>query len=147
VIPVSTRSHRPETTQPIAAGKGVNYSMEKSVKELLKEGAFKVNGSLWIEGDGQRFFGPGPVCLLEHIEKTGSISKAAKAMGMSYKKAWDIVNRLNGMAAVPFVMTSIGGEDGGGSAISAEAKEIIAWYRALRERFQLFLENESVVLK
>jgi molybdate transport system regulatory protein len=121
--------------------------MEKPVKELLKEGAFKVNGSLWIEGDGQRFFGPGPVTLLEEIERTGSISKAAKAMGMSYKKAWDIVNRLNGMAAAPFVMTSIGGEDGGGSTISAEAKEIIAWYRALRERFRLFLENESSALK
>ncbi|HEY4335275.1 MAG TPA: ModE family transcriptional regulator [Puia sp.] len=121
--------------------------MEKNVKDLLKEGAFRVNGSLWIEGDGQRFFGPGPVDLLEGIERTGSISKAAKAMGMSYKKAWDLVNRLNGMAAVPFVLTSIGGEDGGGSAISAEAKEIIAWYRALRERFRLFLENESAALK
>jgi len=47
------------------------------------------------------FFGPGPVELLELIEKTGSISKAAKGMGRSYKKAWDIVSRLNGMAAEP----------------------------------------------
>src|SRR5580692_5389724 len=98
----------------------VNCGMEKKVKELLKNVAVKVNGSLWIEGDGQRFFGPGPVELLEGIEKAGSISKAAKSMGMSYKKAWDIVTRLNGMTAVPFVVTSIGGEDGGGSTISAE---------------------------
>src|ERR1700709_624378 len=121
--------------------------MEKKVKELLKKGAFKVNGSLWVEGDGQRFFGPGPVELLELIEKTGSISKAAKGMGMSYKKAWDIVSRINAMAAEPFVVTSVGGEDGGGSAISVDAKEMIAWYRGLRERFRLFLENESVGLK
>jgi molybdate transport system regulatory protein len=121
--------------------------MEKKVKELLKKGAFKVNGSLWVEGDGQRFFGPGPVELLELIGKTGSISKAAKEMGMSYKKAWEMVSRINGMAAEPFVATSIGGEDGGGSTISAEAKEMIAWYRGLRERFRLFLEKESEGLK
>jgi len=117
--------------------------MEKKIKDLLKKGAFRANGSLWIEGDGQRFFGPGPVELLELIEKTGSISKAAKGMGMSYKKAWEIVSRVNGMAARPFVVTSVGGEDGGGSAISAEAKEMIAWYRGLRERFREFLEAES----
>jgi molybdate transport system regulatory protein len=121
--------------------------MQKKVKDLLKKGAFNVNGSLWIEGDGQRFFGPGPMDLLELIAKTGSISKAAKEMGMSYKKAWEIVNRINGMAAEPFVITSVGGEDGGGSAISAGAKEMIAWYRALRDRFRLFLEHESAVLK
>jgi molybdate transport system regulatory protein len=84
---------------------------------------------------------------LEGIEKTGSISKAAKAMRMSYKKAWDIVSRLNGMAAEPFVVTSIGGEDGGGSSISMEAKEMIDWYRGLRERFREFLERESAELK
>jgi molybdate transport system regulatory protein len=121
--------------------------MKKKVKELLKKGAFKVNGSLWIEGDGQRFFGPGPVELLESIEKTGSISKAAKGMGMSYKKAWEIVNRINGLTATPFVVTTVGGEDGGGSTISMEAKEMIVWYRELRERFRLFLEQESNGLK
>ncbi len=121
--------------------------MKKNTKVLVKEGVFVVNGSLWIEGDGQRFFGPGPVELLEGIDQTGSINKAAKAMGMSYKNAWDIVSRLNGFAVGPFVMTSIGGEDGGGSTITAEAKEMIAWYRGLRERFRLFLERESAELK
>jgi molybdate transport system regulatory protein len=121
--------------------------MDKKVKKLLKKGTYRVNGSLWIEGDEQRFLGPGPVELLEGIEKTGSISKAAKSMGMSYKKAWDIVNRLNGMAAEPFVVTSIGGEDGGGSSISVEAKEMMAWYWSLRERFREFLERESAEFK
>jgi molybdate transport system regulatory protein len=121
--------------------------MGKKVKDLLKTGSYKVNGSLWIEGDGQRFFGPGPVELLEHISQTGSISKGAKAMGMSYKKAWELVNRINGMSVDPFVLTSVGGEDGGGSTISEEAKEMIAYYRDLRERFRLFLEKETAGLK
>ena len=121
--------------------------MGKKVNDLLIQGSFKVNGSLWIEGNGQRFFGPGPVELLELIGNTGSISKAAKAMGMSYKKAWELVSRINGLTVTPFVVTSVGGEDGGGSTISAEAEEMIAWYRGLRERFRLFLENESEELK
>jgi molybdate transport system regulatory protein len=121
--------------------------MDKKVKKLLKKGTYRVNGSLWIEGDEQRFLGPGPVELLEGIEKTGSISKAAKSMGMSYKKAWDIVTRLNGMGAEPFVVTSVGGEDGGGSSISSEAKEMITWYWGLRERFREFLERESAEFK
>ncbi len=121
--------------------------MEKKVNRQLKKAAFSVNGSLWLEGDGLRFFGPGPVELLELIEKTGSISKAAKGMGMSYKKAWDIVTRINGMAAEPFVVTSVGGEDGGGSTISQGAKEMIAWYKGVRERFRLFLEKESAALQ
>jgi molybdate transport system regulatory protein len=121
--------------------------MGKTVKNILRNGSFDVNGSLWIEGDGQRFFGPGPVELLELIDETGSISKAAKKMKMSYKKAWEIVSRMNGMSLQPFVITNIGGEDGGGSKISGEAKQMIAWYRGLRERFRLFLEQETAGLK
>lgn len=117
--------------------------MEKKVKNFFKPGSYAVNGSLWIEGNGIRFFGPGPVELLEHIERTGSINKAAKAMNMSYKKAWELVNRMNTQAETPFVLTSIGGEDGGGSTISEESKQMIHYYHRLRERFRAFMEKES----
>ncbi|MBO9561673.1 MAG: LysR family transcriptional regulator [Niastella sp.] len=117
--------------------------MKKSVKHIFKKGKYKVNGSLWIEGDGTRFWGPGPVELLGHIDATGSINQAAQKMGMSYKKAWEIVNRLNGMATNPMVITATGGEKGGGSSISAEAKEMIAYHKGLRERFKQFLEEET----
>lgn len=121
--------------------------MEKKISELLKKGDFKVNGSLWIEGDGQRFFGPGPVELLEYIDQTGSINQAAKKMGMSYKKAWELINNLNAMAAQPLVTTSTGGEKGGGSILSKEAKQMMAYHRQLRERFRIFLERETARLK
>jgi molybdate transport system regulatory protein len=117
--------------------------MKKTVKHILKKGKYKVNGSLWIEGDGTRFWGPGPVELLGHIDATGSINQAAQKMGMSYKKAWEIVNRLNGMATNPMVITATGGEKGGGSSISAEAKEMITYHKELRERFKQFLEEET----
>src|SRR4051812_18928003 len=115
--------------------------MVKSV--LKKELNYKVTGSLWIECEGERFFGPGRVELLERIEETGSINKAAKQMGMSYKKAWEMVNALNSQASKPFVVTQIGGEKGGGSIITAEAKQLIAYHRELRERFRKFLEKET----
>ncbi|MCW3110147.1 MAG: ModE family transcriptional regulator, partial [Segetibacter sp.] len=96
---------------------------------LKKESNYKVTGSLWIECEGQRFFGPGRVELLERIEETGSINKAAKQMGMSYKKAWEMINALNSQASKPFVITQTGGEKGGGSVITTEAKHLIAYHR------------------
>jgi molybdate transport system regulatory protein len=117
--------------------------MAKTQKKILPAKGLHLNGRLWLEHDGHRFFGPGPVQLLELIEETGSISKAAKKMTMSYKKAWDIVNNLNTTANKPLVITSTGGEKGGGSSISREARELIDWYKQLRERFNTFLEQES----
>jgi len=114
------------------------------VKSVLKKASdYKVEGSLWIECDGERFFGPGRVELLERIEETGSISKAAKQMGMSYKKAWEMISTLNSQAPKPFVITQTGGEKGGGSVISIEAKQLIAYHRELRRRFMNFLQKES----
>ncbi|MDP9230473.1 MAG: LysR family transcriptional regulator [Bacteroidota bacterium] len=121
--------------------------MATSIKNLLKGPGFKINGSLWIESKNKRFFGPGPVELLEHIADTGSISKAAKQMQMSYKKAWQIVNNLNAMAARPLVVAQTGGEKGGGSVITDDAKQLIAHYHLLRQRFQTFLEKESALLQ
>lgn len=117
--------------------------MKKQMKDILTNGAFRVNGSLWLEGDGTRFFGPGPVELLQLIEETGSINQAAKKMGMSYKKAWEIVSRLNEKVGSPMVITATGGEKGGGSTISEEAKQMIEWYVGLREKFKKFMEAET----
>lgn len=117
------------------------------MRDILTNGEFRVNGSLWLEGNGTRFFGPGPVELLQLIEETGSINQAAKKMGMSYKKAWEIVNRLNEIVGSPMVITATGGEKGGGSSLSDEAKELIEWYVSLRERFKLFMKDETEKLR
>lgn len=102
---------------------------------------------MWLEGNGKRFFGPGPVELLELIAETGSINQAAKKMNMSYKKAWGIINRLNEHAASSLVLTSQGGEHGGGSSISEEAKEMIIFYHELRNKFSQFLDKETAKFK
>ena len=122
--------------------------MANSIKhKLSKEAGLKVNGSLWIENEGERFFGPGPVELLELIADSGSISQAAKKMKMSYKKAWEMVNNLNSQTTAPVVIVQSGGEKGGGSILTEEARQLIKYYRLLRKRFTTFLESETKRLK
>jgi molybdate transport system regulatory protein len=122
--------------------------MTKPLKDILIQNLhIKVNGSLWLESDNGRFFGPGPVELLERIAETGSISMAAKEMGMSYKKAWGLINELNSQTTNPVVILQAGGEKGGGSTITPEAMELIKYHRLLRKRFAEFLEKETKRLK
>jgi molybdate transport system regulatory protein len=115
-----------------------------AINTILDTTVLTVNGSLWLESNGKRFFGPGPVELLEYIDLTGSINQAAKKMGMSYKKAWELVNNLNSITHRPLVVTTTGGEKGGGSTISDEARELITYHRELRIRFKKFLEEETL---
>jgi molybdate transport system regulatory protein len=122
--------------------------MADSIKNILKNNHdVKVNGSLWLESADGHFFGPGPVELLERIAETGSINMAAKAMNMSYKKAWALVNVLNTQTSTPVVIPQTGGKKGGGSTVTPEAMELVKYHRALRERFKDFLEKETQRLK
>ncbi|MFN8357414.1 MAG: winged helix-turn-helix domain-containing protein [Spirosomataceae bacterium] len=109
--------------------------------EQLKP-VFHLKGRIWIEAQ-ERFMGPGRVELLEKIAETGSINQAAKAMQMSYKKAWELVNSMNSQAEHPLVITQTGGEKGGGAAVTDEGRRYIAQYLQLQERFQVFLQQEN----
>ena len=114
------------------------------IKHLLKKNSkYKISGTMWIECENERFFGPGRAELLQHIQATGSINKAAKAMKISYKKAWGMVAALNEQATKPMVISKTGGEEGGGSIITKEAKELIEFHKNLKEKFLSFLEQES----
>ena len=118
--------------------------MANSIRQILKrESGFKISGTIRLEAGGERFFGPGPLELLERIAETGSISGAAKQMKMSYKKAWGIVHNLNSHSKQPIVFAQTGGEKGGGSIITTDAWKLIEYYRSVRKRFILFLERES----
>lgn len=108
--------------------------------------SFRANGRLWIEGPADRFLGIGRLELLEHIQATGSISKAAKQMGMSYKKAWDLVSSMNSQAREPLVGTQAGGAHGGGAALTAAGQQAVAEFRAMQDRFAEFLAAETARL-
>jgi molybdate transport system regulatory protein len=82
--------------------------------------------------DGARIaVGPGKIALLEAIEKTGSITAAAKSLDMSYRRAWVLLDELNRSLRVPAVDSSKGGQHGGGSALTKCGHELIGLYRRI----------------
>lgn len=75
--------------------------------------------------------GPGKVRLLELIAENGSISAAGRAMDMSYRRAWDLVDDLNRTFHTPLVSTQPGGSGGGGTTLTPTGLEVIRLYRAI----------------
>ncbi|MES2798298.1 MAG: ModE family transcriptional regulator [Bacteroidota bacterium] len=115
---------------------------------LLTPTEVTVAGAIWIEdrSGSDRFLGKGRIQLLQLIIKEGSISKAAKAMAMSYKRAWDLINSMNSQASKPFVITKTGGKSGGGASVTNEGIQAIEEYLALQKRFHDFLNQENTRL-
>jgi molybdate transport system regulatory protein len=101
----------------------------------------------WIDIDGERFFGPGRAELLQLILDTGSIAKAAKAMGMSYKKAWAMVDGLNTHGQKPYVIAHKGGQKGGGTEVTKTGLEMLAAYNKLNDKLYSIVEKHKDILK
>lgn len=78
--------------------------------------------------------GPGKAELLDHIAATGSISAAARAMGMSYRRAWKLVEALNEDFTGPLVATATGGKRGGGAVVTELGSDILRRYRSMETR-------------
>jgi molybdate transport system regulatory protein len=91
----------------------------------------RVQFRLRIYRDDSIAIGPGKVELLEQVAQTGSISAAARQLGMSYRRAWLLIDETNRSLASPAVATSAGGAHGGGAALTAVGQELIKHYRAV----------------
>ena len=76
--------------------------------------------------------GPGKVALLEEIARSGSISAAGRALRMSYRRAWELVEDLNKTLGVPVVSTAAGGSGGGGARLTEAGQAVVTEYRALQ---------------
>ena len=101
----------------------------------------ELEGALWFHKDEQKFLGLDRIALLQKIGELGSITKAAKAVGISYKNAWDLVNMVNNLAEKPLVERVTGGKGGGGTTLTSYGKEVIKQYGVLQEEHRKFLEN------
>jgi molybdate transport system regulatory protein len=75
--------------------------------------------------------GPGKIMLLDNIAQHGSISAAGRAMNMSYRQAWDLVDQLNRAFTEPVVASQTGGRSGGGAALTDFGHALVAHYRAI----------------
>ncbi|AEQ52737.1 winged helix-turn-helix domain-containing protein [Pelagibacterium halotolerans] len=104
-------------------------------------------GHLRIVLDENFYIGPGRADLLEGIERTGSISAAGKAMSMSYKRAWSLVQALNDGAGTPLVETIRGGTAQGGAHLTEAGREILARYRAMQEKTGAAIEPDVEAMR
>lgn len=75
---------------------------------------------------------PQRIALLAHIAEQGSITRAAKSAGLSYKAAWDAIDELNNLAQKPLVERSVGGKGGGGAKLTAEGERVLRLYQRLQ---------------
>lgn len=110
----------------------------KAGKKAAARGVLKLRISY---GEGL-ILGPGKIDLLEAIERTGSISAAGREMGMSYRRAWLLVDELNRMFERPFVVASTGGASGGGAALTDFGRDVAAAYRRAEERTRIAVREE-----
>lgn len=82
-----------------------------------------------VFGDDE-MMGPGKADLLEKIDRCGSIAAAGREMGMSYKRAWELIGTLNAMFRAPLVDSTRGGPGGGGAVLTELGRAVVAEYRA-----------------
>ncbi|GGC74056.1 winged helix-turn-helix domain-containing protein [Undibacterium terreum] len=88
---------------------------------------------LRIRRGDEIIIGPGKIALLEAIAATGSISAAARALEMSYRRAWLLTDEMNRGLKLPVIEAKSGGSKGGGAALTPTAQEIITRYRAIEK--------------
>jgi molybdate transport system regulatory protein len=96
---------------------------------MAKPVAHRLSIRIDLAGGGR--IGPGKVALLEEIGRSGSISAAGRAMKMSYRRAWQLVEDLNHTLAGPVVETATGGAGGGGARLTEAGRTLVQEYRAL----------------
>lgn len=108
---------------------------------LHPQSGYLVKGRVWVEKDGELYLGWGRIQLLKNIEKTGSISAAAKIMGLGYRNAWLWVESMNRLAPSPLVEKVTGGAGGGHAKLTEEAHTVITYYSELHDNLQEFLKT------
>ncbi len=106
-------------------------------------GLLKLHGDIWLGLDESTGLGDMRISLLEQIDKTGSITQAAKAAGISYKTAWDTVDAMKNLAAEPLVESASGGTRGGGTRLTEAGRKLVETYRLIQREHERFLATLS----
>ena len=91
--------------------------------------------------------GPGKVDLLEEIDRSGSISKAARELGLSYRRAWTLVDTMNKSFKSPLVEGSAGGKKGGGAHLTHLGKKIAKTYRGMESKAEAAMKSDWEMIR
>jgi molybdate transport system regulatory protein len=100
---------------------------------------------LYLNSD--RPLGPGKVKILESIQESGSISRAARGMKMSYRSAWLLVDSMNALFEKPVVKTTLGGRGGGAATVTEFGTELVHRYRAMERAALRAIGKDLAVLE
>ena len=90
--------------------------------------------------------GPGKIAVLEEIARSGSISAAGRALKMSYRRTWELVEEMNRTLGAPVVETAAGGSGGGGALLTKAGKTVVSTYRAIELDTALAARKHLAVL-
>lgn len=115
-----------------------------------KPGRFTVGGDIWLSVGGESFGGKARIDLLRAIAEKGSITHAAKAVGISYKSAWDAIDTMHTLAGEPLVARSAGGKGGGSTRLTPHGLRLVERFDqidAVHQRFLKLLDDESFDLE
>jgi molybdate transport system regulatory protein len=102
---------------------------------------------LHIHVDDGHSLGPGKIALLEAIDAEGSISAAARAMGMAYRHAWELVDDLNQCFRGGVVVAGTGGADGGGARLTPLGRDLVARFRAMERGANAAIAGDLAALE
>ncbi len=98
-------------------------------------------GHFSLDTEFGSYLGATRIRLLEAIDRHGSITKAARAVPLSYKAAWDAIDAMNNLAEQPLVNRATGGKNGGGTTLTEYGRKIVALYRAMEQEYQQTLDR------
>jgi molybdate transport system regulatory protein len=108
---------------------------------------YKIKSRIWIESEDNVLLGEGRVHLLKAIQETGSLSKAAKSLNISYKKAWQLLDSVNKSAKKPVTINSIGGKGGGGAELTDYGKSLVVAFDDINKNCWQFLDKQLEKIK
>lgn len=114
---------------------------------MAKRNNLQVKFRIWFFSGEEKLLGKGRVELLERIKRTGSISKAAKEMKMSYRQAWQMVQEMNEHATHLLVEKQLGGKSGGGAIVTKAGEEAIEVFHKLADEVDKLIKEKTRYLK
>ncbi|KVT10940.1 TOBE domain-containing protein [Burkholderia ubonensis] len=113
---------------------------------LSRTEPLELGGELWLRAGAQMLGGSTRIALLAAIGETGSITRAAKAVGISYKGAWEAIDTMNNLAGEPLVLRATGGKGGGGTTLTPRAASLIAAFRTIEREHRRFIDAASAAV-
>lgn len=100
-----------------------------------------LEGAIWLSADGEKLGGSARMALLAQLAQSGSITQAAKAVGMSYKGAWDAIDTMNNLAGEPLVERAAGGKGGGGTRLTPRGQQLVHNFQVIEQAHQAFVQQ------